>query len=809
MARQWARQSVGFLILLTLLLGIGSAINLARDVGRPFGDFLTFYNPIGWHWSIDAATPVWWAGMRQTGLDEKGRIWQIEDQYNRFTLDQPAIYADAFTQPAKEIAVQLRHDGSYFWITIPVTLFSWQHYFDVKLPDLIVGLCFWLLAFVVYRAAPNEAINQVFTVASSLVAMNRWLSRSALFLHTDFYSRLFDITNLIGLALLGPLLFHFALLFPTRSRFYRPWLLALVYSIAGLHIATTITSRTLLWQSGQTSLVSWLDHQGLHMFRVTVTVGIVAIFLRIIAAWFQANNRRQRHQNRLLALGLLISAPFIFSAWYSHLFASHTNIFWHAVDLRYLLLGFPMAIAFVILRYQTFRGIPPPAFLIIPLLAGSALAAEFLTLFWYNWQQAGDMALARTLFAPSFIVILMVSVFWASQSSWRGFLGRFLYRERQGYYSVRTFGQQVIKQRDTVRLPQKIAEALVSEMELKQAAVWLWQAESGCYEIAGAAGDWLADAGANSIKPEGVTIIDDSIIIYRLADKNSLPDWLRSLHSLPQAEIVIRLAAAHEQVGLLALGSRWDEEIIDERDLEIIKLIAQQSALFLLVGRQVEQLRQVPQHIAAAQEREQLRIAQELHDTIQQFLGGLPFFLELSRHAIDSNPDQADQILRRCVQDVEKAAQTVRQIRSHLAPVHLQDGLIAPVINLVRQFEMRTNISVRFEASPLCETLLDLDGRHALYRVVQQSLDNIATHARTATKVDVVLACSNSRLAFTIRDNGPGSTTKERNKRRMEGSFGLQSMEARIRSAGGVFQFSSYPQKGTELNGWIPVCSND
>src|SRR6185369_8655098 len=101
-------------------------------------------------------------------------------------------------------------------------------------------------------------------------------------------------------------------------------------------------------------------------------------------------------------------------------------------------------------------------------------------------------------------------------------------------------------------------------------------------------------------------------------------------------EVVTPLAISGRAVGLLGSGKRWDEEIFDERDLQITELIAQQAGLFLLTALQIEQLRQVPQEIATAQERERFKIAQELHDTIQQFLGRLPFFLEVSRGAARS-----------------------------------------------------------------------------------------------------------------------------------------------------------------------------
>ena len=113
-------------------------------------------------------------------------------------------------------------------------------------------------------------------------------------------------------------------------------------------------------------------------------------------------------------------------------------------------------------------------------------------------------------------------------------------------------------------------------------------------------------------------------------------------------------------IGVLG-WKRWDERNFRDRDFEIVELIAQQAALFLLTARQIDELRQVPRRVSEAQERERFKIAQELHDTIQQFLGRLPFFLEVSRSLTHDYPAKADELLQRCIDDVEQAAKTVRQ----------------------------------------------------------------------------------------------------------------------------------------------------
>jgi two-component system NarL family sensor kinase len=283
-----------------------------------------------------------------------------------------------------------------------------------------------------------------------------------------------------------------------------------------------------------------------------------------------------------------------------------------------------------------------------------------------------------------------------------------------------------------------------------------------------------------------------------------IPNWLIPLDETGAVEVIAPLQILERPVGLLGLGKRWDEEIFDKRDLVIVDLIAQQAALFLLTAVQVEQLRQVPEQIASAQEHERFKIAQELHDTVQQFLGSLPFYLEVSREAIQGKPEEADAVLERCVTEVESAAQTVRQIRNNLSPLQLEDGLIRPLETLVDNFRTRTGIQVQFQIAPEVDAVLTPGARHALYRVAQQALDNVAAHAEAST-VEIRFEHQRDRLYFEIQDDGLGSSAAQREQAAEQGSFGLTSMQARIAAQGGQFAMDSEPGKGTQISGWLPT----
>jgi signal transduction histidine kinase len=226
--------------------------------------------------------------------------------------------------------------------------------------------------------------------------------------------------------------------------------------------------------------------------------------------------------------------------------------------------------------------------------------------------------------------------------------------------------------------------------------------------------------------------------------------------------------------------------------------------------------------MADVQDRERWRLAQELHDTIQQFLGRLPFYLAVSRDAIPTTPDAARAILDRMIDETEEAAIAVRQIRHDLAPSQLERGLIASVEALCGHFEQRSGIATTTRLDPGVDECTTPPGRYVVYRVIQQAFDNVEAHAG-ASAVVVELAIdgeetasgaepangdqgpSGQALIFCVRDNGRGSTETERRAARERGSAGLDSMRARLESHGGEFYFRSTPGQGTEAGGRLPI----
>ena len=784
------------LALIALLDAVGF-LNIASEIGQPFGGYFANRNQSTTTWKVDSTTPPWWPGLTPTQLRYDDTLLSIEGQ--PYGGAARALFAEAYAAHQPSVRLVISRAGEKLTLDQPLFTFTPSQFLDLRLPDFIVGLSFWLLALAVYSARPQAAVNRLFAVTCSLVCLALWSGVSDLFPYSGFITRGIDLVWGISTPFLGITIIHLALLFPRPIQRLARFRLALLYPLMACVAILMATSSFLRWSGTGIALADDLGNFGNRVIIGSYALSVAVYIARLtFLITHRGTSRRTRRQAGLMLWGMGLVLPYVFVILTRNFGGVESPFFWNDIDSRYLVLAVPLTFTFVILRYQTSQS-THPLLIVVFILATSAFLANLGEWIMRLVEPRGYTALQWSPFVPFFLAALLASLFWSAQASWQGLLGRFFQWERRSYTEVRQFGQHLIGQTDLVQLPAAIAAALVTHLQLECAAVWLWEETEHAFRLAGQAGDSKI-VFVERLTPD-VPLTPRPI--HLSTESVPPPTWLAPARASGILEVIAPLTVSGQPVGLLGLGKRWDEEIFDERDLEILDLIAQQAALFILTARQIEQLRQVPHQVAIAQERERFGIAQELHDTVQQFLGRLPFYLQVSRDSARADPAEADRLLQRSIAEVESAAQAVRQIRNNLAPLQLEQSLTQPLTQLVEHFRDRTGVAVSLTLFPELDMALALDVRHALYRMIQQTLDNVAEHAQ-AKNVTIALDAHDSRLHFTIADDGVGFAADQRARAEAQGSFGLKSMQARITALGGEFEIQSSPGTGTQVSGWLP-----
>ncbi|MFC6310338.1 sensor histidine kinase [Paraburkholderia dipogonis] len=225
----------------------------------------------------------------------------------------------------------------------------------------------------------------------------------------------------------------------------------------------------------------------------------------------------------------------------------------------------------------------------------------------------------------------------------------------------------------------------------------------------------------------------------------------------------------------------------DQLELEVA--VRTRTELELLASR--EQLQQLSAHLEAIREEERKHIAMEVHDELGQLLTALKMDVSLLRMHLAAG-SAAMQKAEEMRDLVERTIQIVRNVASHLRPVALNFGLASALEWLAGDFTQHTHIPCHFHNSGSEPSLTDFRAT-ALFRIVQESLTNVARHAG-ASRVDVTLANTETGIELTVSDNGRGFDMVAA---RAGYSYGLQGMAERARLIDAKLLIESEPDSGS------------
>lgn len=227
------------------------------------------------------------------------------------------------------------------------------------------------------------------------------------------------------------------------------------------------------------------------------------------------------------------------------------------------------------------------------------------------------------------------------------------------------------------------------------------------------------------------------------------------------------------------------------------------SAIRDITGRRQAEatLRDLAAHRDAVREEERKRIAGDIHDELGSLLTALKMDISLLRMELGGNP-AAGQRLAQMRELTEHTIRMVRQVATRLRPTALNLGLVAALEWLLEDFGQRTGIACRLDAD--AEANLDDAQTTAVFRIVQESLTNVARHAQ-AGEVEVSLQRSGEGLELTVADDGRGFDTRAV----ANGSFGLLGIRERALALGGRVAVLSAPGSGTRVNIWIPLAEGE
>lgn len=187
-------------------------------------------------------------------------------------------------------------------------------------------------------------------------------------------------------------------------------------------------------------------------------------------------------------------------------------------------------------------------------------------------------------------------------------------------------------------------------------------------------------------------------------------------------------------------------------------------------------------------EKERNRIAMELHDAIGNRLGHVKRSLKAGNDAVDYVRDEISEIIG-----------DVRSITHKLAPPSMNlTGIEQNIRQLVKETNMLSSIDYSFQSLDVPENLPE-EFTIQLYRIVQESIQNIEKHSR-ANKADIQLICHDNELVLTIEDDGVGFANPA-----ISTGIGLDNIKKRVNYLEGTLEMSGLKNKGVHLVITFPI----
>jgi signal transduction histidine kinase len=247
-------------------------------------------------------------------------------------------------------------------------------------------------------------------------------------------------------------------------------------------------------------------------------------------------------------------------------------------------------------------------------------------------------------------------------------------------------------------------------------------------------------------------------------------------------------------VGTLTVTPRVGERVLDERDAELVAVLADGAAPAIAALRLTDSLQQAREQLVAAREEERRRVRRDLHDGVGAALAGLRLQLDSARELVgDPLPRK---LLDAASEGLADAVRDVRHVTDDLRPPALDDlGLAASIDALAARLRTAAlDVDADVAGLPALPAAVEV----AAYRIAAEALANATRHAGAST-ISVVLRADGAELLLSVTDDGRGLPVRLSGR-----GIGLTSMRQRAEEIGGRFDLTS-GSDGTRVTVALPL----
>ncbi len=684
-----------------------------------------------------------------------------------------------------------------------------------RLEPLFIGVGFWLISLLAWLVRPLSPVVRLFFGAMQLSALLLSIGSMAN-LHIWWAVPLFNL-----LALLAPVfIFHFLWRFPLPLT--TPHQRAYLYAVYG--VALGLCS-AYLWVI--VLRADFSGHYGLDPIRDGFIVLVTLGALLLLSRSYHAAPLHIRQRRRLIIAGIMLAiCPTLFLYFIPQALRGTPLVSYLWTFPLALLL--PLSVLYAIYAGELGR---VDRFLnrsLVYTLLTALLLGLYLLFFWASRQQLWVGYLWNSPLGNAGLTALVALLYTPTRKQIQQQVDQLFYG---GWYSYRTVVRSASHQLSQELDLDQLAQRLMTVMRMMrfQSAALFW-AEQTHFAL-------KASYGYQESTQAQLCLPVDSALI-KLLRRTQLPvlrpgqlahQWSKVLlnsqeqHFLANHEIKFWLPLVNRNTlcALLVMGERAGEELLDDEDEDVLATVAQQVTLaaenislvaalrtrLAEVERMRDELAETQKRLADAREAERQHLSRELHDGPVQDLYSIQIQLQMLKSQL------SDQQTLPTIDAMQSALQqitnTLRDMMNALRPPALSAfGLAKAIGSHVDHLQQKQGDLVIHANLMNDGQLLAEPCRLALFRVVQESLNNIVRHAQAQT-VFITFRFDQQRVHLEIQDDGCGFNVPDRwIDFARQGHWGLLGMAERVEAIGGHFQVASLPGAGTRLQVTVPLTSS-
>jgi len=277
-----------------------------------------------------------------------------------------------------------------------------------------------------------------------------------------------------------------------------------------------------------------------------------------------------------------------------------------------------------------------------------------------------------------------------------------------------------------------------------------------------------------------------------------------AMHACREA-MVVPLRAGFEGFGVAVFGSPTAGTFTPTYQ-DLLVALCNQGVVALQNAQLYQSLMEEKERIVSVEEDARKKLARDLHDGPTQAIAAIAMRANYTRMLIERSPEDVEEELARIEELARRTTKEIRHMLFTLRPLILEtQGLRAALEQYIAKRAETDPLPIHLDAPEGVDRLLSKDQQGMVFYIIEEALSNARKHAQ-ARNIWVRLRMERDGFLATVEDDGVGfdvSILKAGYDER--GSLGMLNMRERAELAGGKWEITSTPGKGTRVSLWVPL----